>query len=522
MFTGRIHRCPGGTVALVTALGLALVAGASSTHLTRPRPESHAAVTSAADVRKIAETTATSPPPVDTTFYQQCLQLGETTNRPNIVFTAYAAGYANDARQSASVPLGSPEPAFLNGMYSTYSITNPRPVINGVAHLVACSFAQVNLDDQGIRELPPFTATFSAFGSVPVSVTAQLTQDGPDPLNAVLYDDEGPFEASNASLPWSAVATGRMAMQVTSVTVNGQRLDVGPSCRTDGDLTTPGNPVAPGELMLSGGSNPGDPVPWYGAVAQGGALAGTATIPPFTGCQTASGENLDALLTASASGPGNYVQLSQGAPCLNLGCRPGNLPAGPPPLLTVSHGGQFSAQDPLTIFNSTFGTNPRLSFGITCDSRIDGLFPDISGPLRGALASVSWTQITNCQGSDGSTWQVVPETTGLFGGVLYCDAESPPALLNTCPAGTLKATVSDVSLRLTETGPSAPPACAGIEMSGFLVVFYATGELQLPRTQNLDLVPSSSACPRLPDGGYGMEGTYAFQGAQPVVTSILP
>lgn len=46
----------------------------------------------------------------------------------------------------------------------------------------------------------------------------------------------------------------------------------------------------------------------------GGALSGEATVPAFTGCGT-DGEDLDRLLTASVSGPGNHIKQVQGQTC---------------------------------------------------------------------------------------------------------------------------------------------------------------------------------------------------------------
>ncbi|CAM5523072.1 hypothetical protein SHIRM173S_11111 [Streptomyces hirsutus] len=46
----------------------------------------------------------------------------------------------------------------------------------------------------------------------------------------------------------------------------------------------------------------------------GGVLSGEATVPAFTGCG-AGGENLDRLLTASVSGPGNQIKQVQGQTC---------------------------------------------------------------------------------------------------------------------------------------------------------------------------------------------------------------
>lgn len=50
----------------------------------------------------------------------------------------------------------------------------------------------------------------------------------------------------------------------------------------------------------------------------GGQLSGTITIPPFTGCTTASGDDLSDLMTLSVSGPDNPVTARIGWPCGGL------------------------------------------------------------------------------------------------------------------------------------------------------------------------------------------------------------
>jgi hypothetical protein len=50
----------------------------------------------------------------------------------------------------------------------------------------------------------------------------------------------------------------------------------------------------------------------------GGTLNGTIDIPPFTGCTTASGDDLSALMTLSASGPDNPVSARIGWRCFVL------------------------------------------------------------------------------------------------------------------------------------------------------------------------------------------------------------
>jgi hypothetical protein len=48
-------------------------------------------------------------------------------------------------------------------------------------------------------------------------------------------------------------------------------------------------------------------------VNTGGPLTGFVAIPRFAGCGV--GEDLDPLLTASISGPDNFIKLIQGVPC---------------------------------------------------------------------------------------------------------------------------------------------------------------------------------------------------------------
>ena len=119
-----------------------------------------------------------------------------------------------------------------------------------------------------------------------------------------------PFTSPNES----TTVTSEQRIQVSDVTVNGTPLNVGQHCRT----------AVPTNVVLT--SNAGYDV------TKGGVLSGNITIPPFTGCGV--GENLDPLLTASISGPGNFVQLTQGPTCarflptglVNANCR---IPPGP-------------------------------------------------------------------------------------------------------------------------------------------------------------------------------------------------
>ncbi|MDR0343046.1 MAG: hypothetical protein LBI49_07965, partial [Nocardiopsaceae bacterium] len=93
-------------------------------------------------------------------------------------------------------------------------------------------------------------------------------------------------------------------------------------------MADPGN----NQVVLQGGSDPTEPSPQYTGVAQilnAGTVAGTATIPPFTGCVTPAGDNLGPLLDATVSGPGNYIKMTTGVPCTDLSpgaCTNGEFP----------------------------------------------------------------------------------------------------------------------------------------------------------------------------------------------------
>ncbi|MFC7303016.1 DUF6801 domain-containing protein [Streptomyces monticola] len=96
-----------------------------------------------------------------------------------------------------------------------------------------------------------------------------------------------------------------MHLRMYDVRVGGQPLDVGRECRT----------ARPVDVQLEGDYE----------VLTGGVLKGHIDIPPFSGCGV--GEDLDPLLTASVSGPDNYIEINQGPIC-TAPCKP-DVPALP-------------------------------------------------------------------------------------------------------------------------------------------------------------------------------------------------
>lgn len=160
-----------------------------------------------------------------------------------------------------------------------------------------------------VHGLPPAHATFLGFGFVPVSATMQLTEIGTTNVFAI-----GTASALTINRIFSEVS-----LRVFDVKVNGVPLNVGPHCQS-------AHPIV---LSLIGSPNS---IPPY-SIQGGGPLTGEITIPPFTGCGV--GEDLNPLFTASISGPGNFVVLTQGIPCFIVGGQ-GCPPVIPKPIRKVT------------------------------------------------------------------------------------------------------------------------------------------------------------------------------------------
>jgi hypothetical protein len=135
-----------------------------------------------------------------------------------------------------------------------------------------------------VNGLPPIQATLLTFGFMPTTATVQITQSGDLDVSTVAV----------GSIQLEARVESVISMRISDVLVNGVPLNVGRDCHTPAF-----------GLTLNG-------LPGYN-ITIGGALAGTIDIPHFTGCGV--GENLDPVFNAAVSGPGNYVQLTQGTVC---------------------------------------------------------------------------------------------------------------------------------------------------------------------------------------------------------------
>ncbi|NMO32378.1 hypothetical protein HG826_02000 [Streptomyces sp. GMY01] len=218
----------------------------------------------------------------------------------------YITGYANVRKQKAAALLP-PSCALIEQGQPDFQF----PTGDGPA--VIAQHSEGQLSYQGRRQTAPFKATFLTFDFVPATATMVLEQTGP-----LTIDSLGHMDMTTFYTTMDTYIRVPLVLKVTSLTVNGTPLDVGSSCRTSAPLSSPDPEAAshPGDHLVLRGRGEyaaGEPATGY-ILLSGGPLTGEATIPAFTGC-TSGGENLDRLLTASVSGPGNYIKQIQGQTC---------------------------------------------------------------------------------------------------------------------------------------------------------------------------------------------------------------
>ncbi|WP_231630698.1 hypothetical protein, partial [Streptomyces clavuligerus] len=226
--------------------------------------------------------------------------VGDTVDE--LALVAYVTGFSNVEKLDGAARL----PLACVQLVDAFKEIVERP--DGF-HLL--QHATGELDYRGKRMMPPAKATFLSFGGVPTTATMELTQ-----LRTMTIDTD------ILLLPSTGTTLARVALSLRlyDVEVNGVPLDVGPNCRTRGPLYSkdpdPARDTRDHVVLTGVLKGPGD---GYQLVT-GGVLDGTVTIPPFTGCGV--GEDLDPLLTAAVSGPGNYIKQVQGAPCSSGNPRP--------------------------------------------------------------------------------------------------------------------------------------------------------------------------------------------------------
>jgi hypothetical protein len=441
------------------------------------------------------------------------------------VFGAYLSGFADSSKLGESAVTGYPGPALVASRGKQEGFASDLGTLSD-GHQYFCAYALGQLDYNGSRQLPPMNATFLSLGFEPVTATVVLRQVGTAPLSEVTYVDEGPpVDVQPTGLgyglnapPPVTVTAAHLELYLKNVSINGVPLNIGGSCRTSAPLSTPDNGIDPAALVLAGGMLPDDPEPKLGNPGQGaGALAGLATIPPFEDCVTPSGENLDSLLTATVSGPRNYLRVDESPVCAHVlagtcvSPNPASTQPAQTPDYTVTHGGDFTASaTSLSILGRISGQGQFVA--ITCnESRISGKFPDADGPPRGALSSIHWLSIDGCTDGNGGKYIVDSEQDAYLSGEYSFIYE----------AGVMQGYVD--SMRFDITGPGNCSAT----LSGFDIAWWnsVSETLTMDPFQGFNsspLVVSQSNCSELLNTtkanvypAYTMTGIYTL-GAGPV------
>lgn len=176
--------------------------------------------------------------------------------------------------------------------------------------------------------LAPVTVRSVGFGMIPVEATLQLSQrrkDGyPLPLTVNLVGTEyrefqGGVYRATALVEEPVVVNDALNVSILKVKIDGLDLGLKPGCRTV--TPAPVHLVGPGYTI----DTPDNQRAWFAShdpktyfnPFYGGYMAGTVTIPAFTGCRTTSGDDISALMTKSASGTDNPIEAQSGWLCEN-------------------------------------------------------------------------------------------------------------------------------------------------------------------------------------------------------------
>ncbi|MPZ84526.1 MAG: hypothetical protein GEV28_30720 [Actinophytocola sp.] len=231
---------------------------------------------------------------------------------------AYMAGYSNVAKLHGSVLLGvgPDEPNLhisLGDRLVVYPAGSPECPDTDEAF---CRFA-IDTISSATLDIPAARATFLAFGFMPVTATMKLTETAYAHVVSRSFRYQDRQDPTKNAFPLVVTSLGTMSARIYDVAINGISFDVGPACRPEDDLA----------VELHGHSatqSTRDPDEY--TVPDGGPQDGMSTIPPFSGCRGVTGENLDLLFTGMVSGPGNYVKMTQGAPCPQIGGQPTDCP----------------------------------------------------------------------------------------------------------------------------------------------------------------------------------------------------
>lgn len=195
--------------------------------------------------------------------------------------------------------------------------------VGGAAYLVSPEGAPATYG-----YLEPMTVRTVGFGLMPIEATVQVSQrrENGYPLPLVV-DYVSTYQYYPGTYQYKAFVAlptkveDAFNVEILNVRLDGMDLELVPGCRTV--EPAPVSMIGPGYTVpdpmrsrdyLEKWYDTADPAAFFNPI-KGGQLAGTMTIPPFTGCVTASGDDLSAMMTTAVSGPGNTVVAQVLGPC---------------------------------------------------------------------------------------------------------------------------------------------------------------------------------------------------------------
>jgi len=201
---------------------------------------------------------------------------------PHKFRTTVATGIAGLAAAFAVTAAAVPASATTSTIHARYKVTGstflkaPNVTLPlGPGKLVA-NLNPATGSIKATLTVPDATLTFKQFGLVPVTATTHFINNGPT---------TGKLNINTGAV----TTTSHLTFQITSLSVAGIPVPVGPSCESS----------TPAVIQVT--SQPGF------NIIKGGNLAGTYTIPQFANCGLVT-----PLINLTLTGPGNTITLHLG------------------------------------------------------------------------------------------------------------------------------------------------------------------------------------------------------------------
>jgi len=202
--------------------------------------------------------------------------------RPPRIRTTLATGIAGLAAVFAVTATAAPASATTSTIHAKYKVTGstflkaPNATLPlGPGKLVA-NLNPATGNIKATLTMPDATLSFKQFGLVPVTATTHFINNGPT--------------TGTLNLTTGAVTTtSNITFQLTSLSVAGIPIPVGPACESSAPAVI--------QVTSQAGFN----------ILNGGNLAGTYTIPKFANCGLVT-----PLINLTLTGPGNTITLTLG------------------------------------------------------------------------------------------------------------------------------------------------------------------------------------------------------------------